>query len=126
MLDPDLWNDDGTPKRPSKQYMDSLEVMQTLEAVDPTLPARRAEEQHQAFLSYVAAKRELREHQAPAVGDVVHFWDDEKARCRAAMVMEIEGHVATLRVHIPHEAFQDWEADHDEDRRANTWHWAED
>lgn len=125
ILDPDLWNDDGTPKRPSQAYMRRLEEMQDLEAVDPETPVKRAAEQHEAYLNYARIKRQAREARAPEVGDIVHYWDDEKALCRAAMVMEIDpfSDAATLRVHIPHEAFQDWHVDHGEDKGKETWHW---
>lgn len=123
ILDPDLWNDDGTPKVPSQQYMRRLEEVQDLEAIDPETAEKRAAEQAEAMRLYRAQSQM---QTAPVIGDVVHFWDDENARCRAAIVMEIEvGHVATLRVHVPHEAFQDWTCDHDEDKGQNTWHWAE-
>lgn len=125
ILDPDLWNDDGSAKQPSQQYMRRLEEMQDLEAVDPQTPAKRAAEAQDAYLNYARIKREAKAQRAPEVGDIVHFWDDEKARCFAAMVMEADpfGDGATLRVHVPHEAFQDWEAGHDEGKTPDTWHW---
>lgn len=110
ILDPDLWNDDGTPKRPTAEYMQRLEAAQS--------------GANQPFLDYAAAKREAASLRPPEVGDMVHFSDDDEAPCRAAIVMESEGHVATLRVHIPHHPFGDWEADHDESRVTEaTWHW---
>jgi len=126
ILDPDLWNDDGTPKRPSKEYMQRLEEAQHLEAVDPETPAKRARELDDAFLNYARIKREAREARSPEVGDIVHFWHGEKATCFAAMVMEVEsfGHLATIRVHVPHKPFEDWTVDHDETKeRDECWHW---
>lgn len=135
ILDPDLWNDDGTPKRPSQQYMRRLEEMQDLEALDPETPKKRSEELREAYINYARVKREAREARPPEVGDIVHFWDAEStggAVCRAAIVMETEsfGHGAMLRVHIPHQAFQDWQCDHDERKVLTdtegeplTWHW---
>lgn len=111
MLDPDLWNDDGTAKQPTQERMDTLEELQAGEGG--------------AFFNYARIKRDAKADRPPEVGDIVHFWDDEKARCRAALVMETEpfGHGACIRVHVPNEAFQDWQADHDEGRTADTWHW---
>lgn len=111
ILDPDLWNDDGTPKKPTAEYMQRLDEAQ--------------QEQGGAFLNYARIKRQAREARAPEVGDIVHYWDGENALCRAAMVMEIDpfSDAATLRVHIPHEAFQDWHVDHSEDKVQETWHW---
>lgn len=122
ILDPDLWNDDGTPKRPSQEYMQRLNEAQRDVGVvaatgDPELSTN--------YLNYARIKREARENRAPEIGDIVHFWDDEMARCRAAIVMEVEpfNDVATLRVHVPHEASQDWTVDHGEDKAPTTWHW---
>lgn len=125
ILDPDLWNDDGTPKRPSKEYMQRLREAQDAEAVDPATPGKRVRELDDAFLNYARVKQQAREQRSPEVGDIVHYWDDENARCRAATVMETEpfSDTATLRVHIPHEAFQDWHVDHDEEKVRDTWHW---
>lgn len=118
ILDPDLWNDDGTPKKPSKTYMDSLEAAQLQGDQD-------AQQGRDSYLSYARAKRELKENQPASIGDIVHFWDGEQ--CRAAIVMEVEtfSHAATLRVHVPHEAFQDWHVDHEEGKGPNSWHWPE-
>lgn len=120
ILDPDLWNDDGTPKRPTKAYMDSLNEMQMQEALDPETRAKRDAEAAEAMRLYrTTAARE----RAPEVGDIVHFRDHD-GHCFAALVMEAEGHLATLRVHIPHESFQDWTSDHDEGLGLpDTWHW---
>jgi len=134
ILDPDLWNDDGTPKRPSKEYMDGLAVIQagyeglakiadsTQEVHVTDKPVVQADS---AYINYARIKRQARESRAPEVGDIVHFWDSEKIRCRASIVMETDpfSDAATLRVHIPHEAFQDWHADHSEDKTQDTWHW---
>lgn len=114
ILDPDLWNDDGTPKRPSKEYLESLDQAQTGSA--------------DAFMSFARMKRETKAERPPEVGDIVHYWDD--GVCRAAIVMETEtfGHGAMLRVHIPGQNFQDWQCDHSEtkgvDDENQTWHWA--
>lgn len=121
ILDPDLWNDDGTPKRPSEQYMRRLEEVQDLEAIDPATEAKRQAEQAEAYRLY---RTQTQAGTPPQIGDIVHF-TVVGGVCRAAMVMEVEDHVATLRVHIPHEPFEDWEADHDEDASVGTWHWAE-
>lgn len=119
ILDPDLWNDDGTPKRPTEDYMQRLKEAQDMEALMEGLAEKRAAEAAEAA-------RQFKAMLAPTVGDIVHFWDDEAARCRAAMVMETPpGTGVELRVHVPHESFQDWCADHDEDRAPNTWHWPE-
>lgn len=121
ILDPDLWNDDGTPKRPTQEYMQRLDDAQ--------------QAQGGAFLNYARIKREAKAARAPEIGDIVHFWDAESvdgAVCRAAIVMETEtfGDGAMLRVHIPHQAFQDWQCDHDENKALTgtegeplTWHW---
>lgn len=128
ILDPDLWNDDGTPKRPTRAYMENLEIAQHLEAIDPETPMKRAQEQSEAYLNYARIKREARANRAPEVGDIVHFWGGGEAlpsRCFAAIVMEAEAFsdAATLRVHVPHQAFMDYHVDHDEDKGNNTWHW---
>ena len=105
-LDPDLWNDDGTAKKPSQEYMESLAK------VTPFADLAAEGE----FIQFQAANK------AAGIGDLVHFFDGEV--CRAAIVMEVEGHTCTLRVHIPHQSFEDWEADHDEKRElGGTWHW---
>lgn len=125
ILDPDLWNDDGTPKRPSKVYMENLARAQMLEAVDPETPAKREAEKAEAYLNYARIKRAAKAQRSPEVGDIVHWWNDTLNACNAAMVMEVEsfGDGALLRVHIPHAAFEDWQGDHDEDKGINTWHW---
>lgn len=120
ILDPDLWNDDGTPKKPTKEYMARLEEAQR--AQGGAFAALAADE---SFLNYARVKRQAREARSPEVGDIVHFWDEQGAACRAAIVMETEsfGDGAMLRVHVPHQPFSDWQCDHDEDKGHETWHW---
>lgn len=140
ILDPDLWNDDGTPKRPSKEYMQRLgenpvlqqfteglvEVAESMtEVVASDKPVISVGE---TYLNYARIKREAKEQRGPEVGDIVHYWDEEKALCRAAMVMETDSfnHNAELRVHIPREAYADAYAVHDEHVEGageGTWHW---
>lgn len=116
ILDPDLWNDDGTPKRPSKEYMEGLEQVQAI-----PVPGESR------FMSYARLRREAKAQRSPEVGDIVHFWAD--GPCRAAIVMETESFsdAATLRVHIPNEPFQDWHVAHNEDKASEgdefSWHW---
>ncbi len=112
ILDPDLWNDDGTPKKPSQEYMQRLDEAQ----------------QGEVFLNFARIKREAKAARGPEVGDIVHFWDDESACCRAAIVLETESfnHNAELRVHIPREPYADAYAVHDENKNGageGTWHW---
>lgn len=112
ILDPDLWNEDGTPKKPSKEYMESLAVAQSGD--------------DGAFINFARIKREARSQRPAEIGDIVHFWHHEHSACRAAIVMETGsfGHDATLRVHIPNKPFEDWHVDHDETKRADQgWHW---
>lgn len=132
ILDPDLWNDDGTPKRPSKAYMEGLEVVQgftdgLMKVVDATQPVERSDKPvkstGEAFMNYARVKRETKAARPPEIGDIVHFWSE--GTCYAAIAMEIASfsHEATIRVHVPHEAFRDQRVDHDEDRGHDTWHW---
>jgi hypothetical protein len=125
ILDPDLWNDDGTPKRPSRAYMQRLHEAQMDEALDPATPAKRQAELDDAFLNYARIKKMAREERSPEIGDIVHFFEGDHAACRAAIVMEVEAFSdgANLRVHIPRGPFQDWQADHDEAKGDDTWHW---
>lgn len=127
ILDPDLWNDDGTPKRPSKQYMDSLNEAQRLEAINPDTPKKRAEEQREAYLSYARIKRQVKAHTPPSVGDVVHLWDYEQACCRAALVVATEtfNDNAELHVFVPKKPAEFWYAVHDEGKGPDSWHWPE-
>lgn len=81
-----------------------------------------------AFLNYARIKQEAKAARAPEVGDIVHYWDDENSKCRAAIVMETEAFNdnAELRVHIPHETYADAYAVHDETKAGageGTWHW---
>lgn len=130
ILDPDLWNDDGTPKRPSKAYMASLDQAQQAQGgafaglAQEDLAAMRADGPSTAYMNYARIKRETKAARPPEVGDIAHWWDGE--HCRAAMVMETEsfGHGAWLRVHIPNKPFEDWQSDHDEAKEtADSWHW---
>lgn len=123
ILDPDLWNDDGTPKRPTADYMKRLSEAQAgdplIGAVDVTVPLENG------FLNYARIKRDAKAQRAPEVGDIAHFFDVRSATCRAAIVMETSSfeHDAWLRVHIPNEPFEDWQAEHDEAKGPNSWHW---
>lgn len=126
ILDPDLWNDDGTPKRPSKEYMERLDQAQQDQggafAGLPDVVVQTTD----AYMNIARIRREAKAQRSPEIGDIVHWWDEKGAVCRAAMVMEIEsfGDGALLRVHIPHESFQDWQCAHDEDKEfSGTWHW---
>lgn len=122
IMDPDLWNDDGTPKKPSKQYMKNLEEAQL----------GASKEFDQSYLDYIRAKEELKAGTAPVVGDVVHAWDGKAGLCRAAIVMEVDRrtHHAEIRVHVPRQPFEDWYAIHVEgdarlEHEEGSWHWAE-
>ena len=125
ILDPDLWNDDGTPKRPTKAYMDNLKAAQDLEAVDSTIPAKRIAEQDDAFLNYARVKRETKAARPPEVGDIVHLWDHEQAVCRAAVVTQTEAlnHDSELHVFVPRKPAEFWFAVHDESKGDESWHW---
>lgn len=127
ILDPDLWNGDGTPKRPSKQYMQRLQEAQDAEAVDPDTPDKRAAEVAEAYISYARLRRVAKQERIPGVGDVVHLWDDEQTRCRAAVVTEVDpfGDSCELHVFVPRKPSEFWYAAHDEDKGAETWHWPE-
>jgi hypothetical protein len=117
ILDPDLWDDDGTAKKPTQEYMKNLEEAQV--EAQATFS--------ESYLNYARIKREAKAARSPEVGDIVHFWAG--GPCRAAIVMEAESFsdVATLRVHIPNEPFQDWTVDHNEDKASEgdefSWHW---
>jgi hypothetical protein len=135
ILDPDLWNDDGTPKRPSKEYMDGLAVIQAhadglMRVVDTTTPVAATEKQivDSSFMNFARIKRDTKAQRPPEIGDIVHGWDHEHGVCRAAIVMETESfnHNCELRVHIPRKPYEDWYANHDEHKEGageGTWHW---
>lgn len=78
------------------------------------------------FLNYARARRTDKDERDPLIGDVVHFWDDTEARCRAAVVLEddpMEDEVS-LRVMAPHSPDQDLcEVRHDETKTGPSWHW---
>lgn len=121
MLDPDLWNDDGTAKAPTQERMDTLEELQSGESG--------------AFFNYARIKRDAKAERPPEVGDIVHFWGG--GQCRAAIVIKTEtfNHNCELNVFFPRELVEQgeefvrkeseqfWYADHDEGRVAETWHW---
>lgn len=127
ILDPDLWNDDGSPRKPSQSYMRRLEEAQDLQAVDPETPKKIAEQQAEAYRSYVRIQAEAKAMRPASVGDIVHLWDNEIAKCRAALVLETAAfdHSCELQVFVPHEEAQFWNAAHDEDKAPDTWHWPE-
>ncbi len=137
ILDPDLWNDDGTPKRPSKEYMASLDAVGTFQAhaeelqrlVDETITVSTSEKpviqaSNGSYLNYARLRREAKAARSPEVGDIVHFWTGEV--CRPAIVMETDsfGDGALLRVVIPADASCDEQTQHDEEKEfQGTWHW---
>lgn len=127
ILDPDLWNDDGTPKRPSKQYMQRLQEAQDAEAVDPDTPDKRAAEVAEAYISYARLRRLAKQERFATVGDIVHLWDHEQGCCRAALVVDTESlsDNCELHVFVPKKPAEFWYAAHDEDKGAETWHWPE-
>lgn len=127
ILDPDLWNEDGTPKKPTSEYMQRLDEAQRGGEVFARLAQEEPNaELAQAYAEHARLRQQARTTTPASMGDIVHFWDDSKARCRAAMVLETEpfSEAVTVRVHIPHEADQDWVCDHDENQAPNTWHWS--
>lgn len=114
----ELWNEDGTPKRPVPPDTD--------DAFRQIVQSEGQRHEQEAFLTYVQAKQQFKKNTPATIGDVVHFWDGEQ--CRAAMVAETEAysHAVTIHVFIPREACQWWHADHSEEKDVlNTWHWAE-
>jgi hypothetical protein len=78
------------------------------------------------FLNYARARRTDKEERDPNVGDIVHFWGDVEARCRASIVLEddpMEDEVS-LRVMAPHAKDQDLcGVSHSETKAEGTWHW---
>jgi len=135
ILDPDLWNDDGTPKKPSQEYMKRLEenpvfqqftegLAKIAESTTEVIATGEVVQGDVGFFSYARIRREAKAARSPETGDIVHFWDGEQ--CRAAIVMETSSFSddATMRVHIPHKPFEDWTSEHDEDKDlAGTYHW---
>lgn len=117
-----LWNEDGTPKRPDPEQYDDPEKYAQAPFADLVADTAAKE----GYLNYARIKRQAKGLRSPEVGDIAHWWDQDHATCRAAIVMETEsfGDGALLRVHIPHESFQDWQCSHDEDKEfSGTWHW---
>ncbi len=131
ILDPDLWNDDGTPKRPTKAYMASLDQAQQAQGgvfaglVQEDLAAMRVDEPSTSYMNYARIKRETKAARPPEVGDIVHLWDHEQAVCRAAVVTQTEAlnHDCELHVFVPRQAAEFWFAVHSETKGDESWHW---
>jgi hypothetical protein len=80
------------------------------------------------FLNYARARRTDKEERDPNVGDIVHFWDDHRARCLAAIVTVDDLTTVSLTLFMP--PGEEWGADravrakHDEGKGdINTFHW---
>lgn len=128
VLDPDLWNDDGTAKPPTPERMEALNEAQRLEAIDPEVPSRQASMLHDAFINHARIRQDAKTGRPPEVGDIVHGWDEKDGTCRAAMVIQTESftHNAELVVFIPSAPQEQWYAEHDEEKTSaseGTWHW---
>jgi hypothetical protein len=82
------------------------------------------------FLNYARARSTDKQERDPDVGDVVHFWDDDAAKCMAATVtdqiFESGGqHSECLAVMDPVQQEIRWKhaIPHSEPKRLMSWHW---
>lgn len=124
ILDPDLWNDDGTAKRPSQEYMDRLE-----EAGTPFADLAVNE----AYVSHARRQRQVRMETPPGVGDIVHLWLPEgnhRQTCQAAIVTAMDPedwHLIEVTALAPGVLVLQCYAQvpHDESKTVASWHWAE-
>jgi hypothetical protein len=86
-----------------------------------------------AFMSYARQRRTDKQQRDPDVGDTVHFWDMVDAKCRAAMVGDINGplggpglaDLAVLNFDLDKGLHWGQELDvaHDETKTGPSWHW---
>lgn len=85
------------------------------------------------FLSYARARRTDKEERDPDIGDSVHFWDMVDAKCRAAVVGDLDGPIGgpdradlmVIRFDLDkgmHWA-QELDISHDETKTGPSWHW---
>jgi hypothetical protein len=137
--DPNIWNADGTPRRPRAvgrdgEYLEEDATTSVLPFADFALggivvPEGRGreeiEEQNAIFMKKL--RRQAMTNRGPAIGDIVHFWDGDA--CVAAIVTET-GDMAEdgdyLTVFQPRQQ-AGWSVAvlHDEDKPHGTWHWPE-
>lgn len=79
-----------------------------------------------SFLNYARLRRQAREERDADVGDAVHFWDEEAARCRAAVVTQDDLATVELTIWPPGDGFRSVRATgvkHDETKAGSSWHW---
>lgn len=78
-----------------------------------------------AFISYARTRATAKQERDPDVGDVVHFWDDVDARCRAATVTQDDLTTVWLHYLMPGEPTPRCVRDvaHSETKADGTWHW---
>lgn len=77
------------------------------------------------FFSFARAQKAAKAEQDSGVGDLVHFWDFQAARCRAAIVTQDDLDTVWLNYLMPGEI--SWrcvsEVPHDENKDSPSWHW---
>lgn len=129
-MNPDIWNDDGTPRLPEMPN----ELIDQHPFADLAMDHRETQEpgtyevgieSNAVFMAKLARKAKARA--TPGVGDVVHWWDGQ--RCVAAIVVEtamFEGESDVLTTFPPDGGFMaQGVGQHDEDKAVSTWHWPE-
>lgn len=131
-MNPDIWNEDGTPKLPgprdrSDETMPFADL--TADQIKRGSLAYRSdsEEERDAYVNYAKLRAEAMANQPATVGDVVHYWDSE--RCIAAIVTEagvFDGDPDQLHLFFPGGPGSTTAAGaHNEGKVEDTWHWPE-
>jgi hypothetical protein len=89
------------------------------------------DEDRGSFISHARVRSAARTERDPLVGDIVHYWDDNAAACRAALVFGLqdvsfdEPPTADLYVFQRSGHRDALDVPHMEARHHHTWHWPE-
>ena len=116
-----LWNADGSARKPQPGQGEEVRAFADLVAQEPAAG-------EESFMSYARLQQEAKAATPAGVGDIVHYWDGDA--CVAAMVTEagmFEGEGDYLAIFQPRQqpGCTAIAIAHDEDKGRDTWHWPE-
>lgn len=137
-MNPNLWNEDGTPKRPDTNPYDTsalyaqtpfanLVVPEADEDGMITIPRHEGEDDARTYVNYARLRAQAKVNTPAGIGDIVHYWHDDA--CYAAIVTRdaalddspdglfVFSDLANMSGTV--------KARHSESKRRDTWHWPE-
>lgn len=126
-MNPDLWNEDGTPKRPDPAEYDTSALYAQTPFANLVVPEYEGEDDARTYVNYARLRAQAKVNTPAGIGDIVHYWHDDE--CYAAIVTRdavlddssdglfVFSDLANMSGTV--------KARHNEFKGRDTWHWPE-